>query len=61
MEEVVTDLEIIALICVFSCIHLYCCSGIYLQCSQAATKAAISKIVKPLADYSGQVVEERIM
>lgn len=37
---------------------LYYCCGIYLQCSQTATKQATSILVKPLADQVGYTVEE---
>lgn len=49
---------IIALICVFSCIYLYCCCGICLQCSQIATEGDTSTLMKPFADHPGYAAKE---
>lgn len=57
MENVITDGGIIVLFCIFSCMSLYCCYGICLQCSQTATKGAATMLVKPLADRSGHNAE----
>ena len=49
----------IILLCVFSCMCLYCCYGVCFQCSQTATKPSTSMLVKPLADSPGHTEEER--
>lgn len=41
-------LRTIILICNFSCICLYCCCGICLQCSQRATQGAASVLMDSL-------------
>ena len=52
-------LGIIILIDIFSCMCLYRCCGISLQCHQKAFQQGTSLQVKPLADCSGCTEEER--
>lgn len=57
-KKLLLILGIIILIGVFSYTYLYCNHSICFQCSQIATKPATSMLMKPLADYSGHIVEE---
>ena len=50
-KKLLLILRIIIFICVFSCMCLYCCWGVYLQCSQRATNRATSMVLKLFADY----------
>lgn len=42
----------------FSCMYMYCCSEVCLQCGHLVTKQATSLLLKPLADHSGHLAEE---
>lgn len=42
----------------FSCMCLYCCCGLCLQCSQLATKQATSPPMKPFTDHLRHLAEE---
>lgn len=59
-KKLLLILAIIILICVFSYRCLYYCHGIWLWCSQITAKQATSTLVRPLADYSGHTVRERL-
>lgn len=59
-KKLLLILRIIVCICVLSCMRLYSCCGIYLQCSQTAAKRATSMVIKPLADYSETLQKRRM-
>ena len=61
VEKVVTYSKIIIFICALSCVRLYYYYVICLQCRQIITRQATSVQVKPLADFSGHTVEEKVV
>lgn len=57
-EEMLLNLGILTLICVFSCTCLYCFCGICLRCSQLAPKQATSMLIISLADCLGHISKQ---
>ena len=57
-KHLLLALEIIILICGFSCMSYTVAVIPASKCSQIATKGATSKPVTPLADHSGYIAEE---